>query len=76
MSESTTENITDIDSAVSSIIMPEETIEENVTEEPQITEDIDASADTGIDTDIAADTDAHTVDGKYSASDFDRSKNR
>ena len=47
-----TENITDIDSAVSSIIMPEETIEENVTEEPQITEDIDASADTDIDTDI------------------------
>ena len=57
MSESTTENITDIDSAVSSIIMPEETIEENVTEEAQITDDIDASADTDIDTDIDLDDD-------------------
>ncbi len=56
MSESTTENITDIDSAVSSIIMPEETIEENV-DESQITDDIDASADTDIDTDIDLDDD-------------------
>ena len=69
MSESTTENITDIDSAVSSIIMPEETIEENVTEEPQITDDIETSADTDIDTDIDLDDDNAEEEVEIEASD-------
>ena len=68
MSESTTENITDIDSAVSSIIMPEETIEENV-EETQITDDIDASADTDIDTDIDLEDDNTEEEVEIEASD-------
>jgi hypothetical protein len=69
VSESTTENITDIDSAVSSIIMPEETIEENVTEEPQITDDIETSADTDIDTDIDLDDDNAEEEVEIEASD-------
>ena len=68
MSESTTENITDIDSAVSSIIMPEETIEENV-DESQITDDIDASADTDIDTDIDLEDDNTEEEVEIEASD-------
>ena len=69
MSESTTENVTDIDSALSSIIMPEETIEENVTEQPQITDDIDASADTDIDTDIDLEDDNTEEEVEIEASD-------
>jgi hypothetical protein len=68
VSESTTENITDIDSAVSSIIMPEETIEENV-DESQITDDIDASADTDIDTDIDLEDDNTEEEVEIEASD-------
>ena len=52
MANETENPITDIDSAVASLIAPEETIEETVTEEIQGTEEIDASADTDIDTDI------------------------
>ena len=69
MSESTTENVTDIDSALSSIIMPEETIEENVTEQPQITDDIDVSADTDIDTDIDLDDENTEEEVEIEASD-------
>ena len=52
MSESTTENITDIDSALSSIIMPEEPIEESPVEETRETEEISADADTDLDIDL------------------------
>jgi len=69
VSESTTDQMDGtIESAVASLIAPEETIEENV-DESQITDDIEASADTDIDTDIDLEDDNTDEEVEIEASD-------
>ena len=73
MANETETPITDIDTAMTSMLMPEETteetIEETVTDETQVTDDIDASADTDTDLDIDLEDNAEEEVEEIEASD-------